>query len=248
MTKKPDFIKNQHNRKIAYHSSRAKEPTVVFCGGYMSDMEGTKALFLENLCQEIGISYIRFDYSGHGRSSEKFEDGTISTWSEDAISIIDHVAQGPVIVIGSSMGGWIGMIACLALKTRIKAFIGIAVAPDFTRELMWDQYSDGIKETLKRDGIYLEPSDYSDEPYRVSYNLIKDGENHILLNKTIELNCPVRLFHGLKDTSVPHQFSARMAEKLTSDDVIISYNKEGDHRLSSDADLERLKQALIELI
>ena len=146
------------------------------------------------------------------------------------------------------MGGWIGLLTCLARKTRIKAFIGIAVAPDFTRELMWDQYSDGIRETLKRDGIYLDPSDYSDEPYRVSYALIKDGENHILLNKPIELNCPVRLFHGLEDKSVPHEYSARVAEKLTSEDVIVSYKKLGDHRLSTEADLERLKQALLEFL
>ena len=248
MTKKADFITSGNNRKIAYHHRKASEPTVLFCGGYMSDMEGTKALYLEKICQGLGISYIRFDYSGHGSSSEKFEDGTISSWSEDAISIVDQVAQGPLIVIGSSMGGWIGLITCLARQKRIKAFIGIAVAPDFTRELMWDQYSVGVRETLKRDGIYLEPSDYSDEPYRVSYELIKDGENHILLNKPIELDLPVWLFHGLKDTSVPHEYSARVAEKLTSDDVIISYNKQGDHRLSSAADLQRLKQALIEFI
>lgn len=248
MTKEPNFITSGNNRKIAYHHGHGNGPTILFCGGYMSNMEGTKALFLENLCQELGISYVRFDYSGHGSSSENFEDGTISSWSEDAISIVDQVIRGPVIVIGSSMGGWIGLLTCLARKDRIKAFIGIAVAPDFTRELMWDQYSDDIKETLKKDGIYLEPSEYSDEPYRVSYALINDGENHILLNKPIELNCPVRLFHGLKDTSVPHQNSARVAEKLTSEDVTISYNKQGDHRLSSDADLQRLKRALIELI
>ena len=144
------------------------------------------------------------------------------------------------------MGGWIGLLVSLSRKDRVKAFIGIAAAPDFTRELMWESYSDTIKETLKRDGIYLGPSEYSDEPYKVSYGLIQEGDDHLLLNKAIELDCPVRLFHGLKDNDVPSEFSMRIAEKLKSDDVIISFSKSGDHRLSTPADLSRLKQALNE--
>jgi len=246
MSKKPRFVTGTDNRKIAYHKLEGSAPTVIFCGGYMSDMEGTKALFLEETCDKLGLSYVRFDYSGHGSSSEDFVEGTIGKWRDDGLSIIDQVTQGPLIIVGSSMGGWIGLLLSLAREQRIKAFIGIAPAPDFTRELMWDKYSDDIKATLKRDGLYLEPSDYSDEPYKVSYSLIRDGENHILLNKPIALSCPVRLFHGLEDSEVPHEYSARIAGKLTSEDVIISYNKSGDHRLSSDADLQRLRQALIE--
>lgn len=248
MSLEPNYIIGEKGRKIAYHYSEAIGPTVVFCGGYMSDMEGTKAIFLENTCRDLGISFLRFDYSGHGKSSEDFVDGTIGTWSEDALSVIDEVTKGEIIIVGSSMGGWIGLLVSLARKERIKAFIGIAAAPDFTRELMWDHYSSAIKETLKKDGIYLEPSEYSDEPYKVSYKLIQDGENHILLNKPITLDCPVRLFHGLLDQDVPYKYSSRIAEKLTSDDVIISFNKSGDHRLSSEADLNRLKQAISEFI
>jgi len=247
MNKKPQFIKSQENRNIAYHYHKGKDVTVVFCGGYMSDMEGTKALYLENACAELGLSYVRFDYSGHGSSSEDFVDGTIGKWTEDALAVIDQVTKGPLLIIGSSMGGWVGLLICLARKERLKAFIGIAPAPDFTRELMWDQYSEGIKDILKKDGVYLEPSEYSDEPYKVSYNFITEGENHIILNAPIEINCPVRLFHGLKDTSVPSEFSARIADKVVSKDVIISYSKSGDHRLSTDEDLQRLKGALIEL-
>ncbi|HPF46035.1 MAG: alpha/beta hydrolase [Alphaproteobacteria bacterium] len=246
MNGNPSFLIGPENRKIAYRKLNWGSPTVVFCGGYMSDMEGTKALFLEESCKELGLSYVRFDYSGHGNSSEKFEDGTIGKWRDDALSVIDQVTEGPLIIIGSSMGGWIGLLVSLSRKDRVKAFIGIAAAPDFTRELMWESYSDTIKETLKRDGIYLGPSEYSDEPYKVSYGLIQEGDDHLLLNKAIELDCPVRLFHGLKDNDVPSEFSMRIAEKLKSDDVIISFSKSGDHRLSTPADLSRLKQALNE--
>lgn len=248
MSLEPKYIIGPEGRRIAYHYTEAKSPTVVFCGGYMSDMEGTKAIFLEHTCKELGLSYLRFDYSGHGKSSEDFVDGTIGIWTEDALSVIDEVTKDDLIIIGSSMGGWIGLLTSLARKDRLKAFIGIAAAPDFTRELMWDNYSPAIQETLKKDGIYFEPSDYSDEPYKVSYKLIQDGENHILLNRPIELDCPVRLFHGLMDKDVPYSYSSRIAEKITTDDVIISFNKSGDHRLSSEADLNRLKQAIIEFI
>ena len=243
----PSFVIGDQDRKIAYHKTDGQGLTVIFCGGYMSDMEGTKALFLEKTCKELGLSYVRFDYSGHGQSSEEFTDGTIGKWKDDALAIIDQVTDGPLIIVGSSMGGWIGLLVSLARKERIAAFIGIAAAPDFTRELMWDKYSEAIKNTLKTEGVYLEPSEYSDEPYRVSYGLIQDGENHILLNKRIELHCPIRLFHGLLDEDVPSEYSSRIAEKVMSDDVIISFNKNGDHRLSTEADLERLKSALVEL-
>lgn len=247
MGQNPSFITGDEGRKIAYHKLEGRSPTVIFCGGYMSDMEGTKALFLEKTCNELGLSYVRFDYSGHGQSSEDFTDGTIGRWRDDALAVIDQVTNGPLIIVGSSMGGWIGLLVSLARKERIAAFIGIAAAPDFTRELMWDKYSEAIKTKLKTDGIYLEPSEYSDEPYRVSYGLIQDGENHILLNKRVDLDCPIRLFHGLLDEDVPSEYSTRIAEKVVSDDVIISFNKNGDHRLSTKADLERLKLALIEL-
>jgi pimeloyl-ACP methyl ester carboxylesterase len=248
MISAPSFCKGEEGRKLAYHKSNGKGPTVVFCGGYMSDMEGTKATYLEDNCKNLGLSYLRFDYSGHGRSSEEFVEGTIGKWTEDALSVIRQTTEGPLIIIGSSMGGWIGLLVSLALKSRVKAFIGIAAAPDFTRELMWDNYSEVIRNTLKRDGVYLEPSEYSDEPYKVSYGLIQDGENHILLNKAIDLDCPVRLFHGLQDKDVPYGYSSRIAEKLKSEDVVISFNKMGTHSLSSDADLARLGRAIIEFI
>jgi pimeloyl-ACP methyl ester carboxylesterase len=247
MTEKPKYIKTPDGSRIAYHKTEGRKPTVIFCGGYMSDMEGTKAIFLEKTCAELRLSFIRFDYSGHGKSSGKFEDGTIGQWKDDALVVIEQLTESDVIIIGSSMGGWIGLLVTMALGKKVKAFIGIAAAPDFTRELMWDKYSSSIRQILKTEGIYHEPSEYSDEPYKVSYGLIREGENHILLNKPIKIDCPIRLFHGLKDADVPSEYSMRISEKVTSNDVVISFNKSGDHRLSSPEDLERLKSALIEL-
>ncbi len=247
MIKEPSFIKVNNGRTIAYYKSEGRKSTVIFCGGYMSDMNGTKATFLEKVCKQLELSYIRFDYSGHGRSSEEFVKGTITSWRDDALAIIDQLSQGPLIIVGSSMGGWIGILVALARKERVQAFIGIAAAPDFTRELMWNKYSEKIKNTLKREGVYLQFSEYNNEPYEVSYGLIQDGDNHILLNGPIELDCPVRLFHGLKDIDVPSNTSERIADKLLGDDVIVSYNKLGNHSLSSPSDLERLKLALVEL-
>jgi len=244
----PKYIISQDNRRIAYHKTLGKKPTVVFCGGFMSDMEGTKALSLEQTCLELGLSYIRFDYSGHGQSSEKFSEGTIGKWKEDALAIIDQLVEGPLIIIGSSMGGWIGLLISLARKERIQAFIGIAPAPDFTRALMWDIFSPAVQKKLIEEGIYHQPSEYSEEPYTITYDLITEGNDHILLNKPIELECPVRLFHGAKDHDVPAEWSTKIADKITSKDVKIYINEIGDHRLSSPEDLERLKQALIELI
>ena len=247
MIREPSFISVNNDRTIAYYKSEGRNSTVIFCGGYMSDMNGTKATFLEKACKQLDLSYIRFDYSGHGRSSEEFIKGTITSWRDDALAVIDQLSHGPLIIIGSSMGGWIGLLAALARKERVQAFIGIAAAPDFTRELMWNKYSEKIKNTLKKDGVYLQFSEYNDEPYKVSHGLIKDGENHILLNGPIGLDCPVRLFHGLKDTDVPSDTSGRLADKLLSDNVMVSYNKSGNHSLSSPPDLERLKLALVEL-
>lgn len=247
MSQKVNFIIGNNDRKIAYCKVVGSGSTVIFCGGFMSDMEGTKALYLEKICQELKLSYIRFDYSGHGRSSENFIEGTIGKWADDTLAVIDQLTSGPILIIGSSMGGWIGLLASLARKQRVIGFIGIAAAPDFTRSLMWDKYSDDIKGILENDGIYLEPSEYSDSPYQISYNLIQEGDNHLLLDKKIELDCPIRLFHGLKDADVPYELSLNIADKITSNDVIISFNKHGDHRLSSETDLERLRRAVIEL-
>ena len=235
-------------RKLACNKLEGNGPTVVFFPGFMSDMEGTKALTLEKYCAEQGQAYVRFDYSGHGKSSGDFTDGTIGDWRDDALAIIDQLTEGDLVLVGSSMGGWIGLLCAVARKDRVKGFIGLAAAPDFTRELCWDRYSDEVKATLEKDGIYYEPCDYDDgDPYPMTLKLLREGNDHLLLNRDIDLDCPVRLIQGLRDPDVPPDTARRICDRLTGDDVVITYIKGGDHRLSTGADLKRLCQQVKEL-
>lgn len=233
---------SHNDRKLAYEKIDGKGPTVVFFPGFMSDMEGAKALALDAFCRERGQGFVRFDYSGHGKSSGKFTDGTIGAWKEDALAIIDQVTTGNLILVGSSMGGWIGLLSALARKDRVKGFVGLAAAPDFTKELCWNKYSDEIKATLRRDGVYYEACDYGDDPYAMTLKLLQEGNDHLIMNKAIDLDCPVRLIQGMKDTDVPPATAQRISDLLKSEDVVITYIKNGDHRLSTDADLKRLCQ------
>ncbi len=237
---RPAILTRPDGATIAYHALAGKPPGVIFLGGFMSDMTGTKALALEESCRAAGRAFIRFDYFGHGSSSGKFVDGTIGRWKDDAVTILDELAEGPQVLVGSSMGGWIMLLAALARPERVAGLVGVAPAPDFTRELMWDGYTDEIRETLKRDGVYLEPSEYSDEPYAISLELIEEGDNHMILKDGIDLRCPVRLLHGMQDPDVPWRHSLKLVEALASDDVTLSLNKSGDHRLSESGDIARL--------
>ena len=241
-----DYITHK-DRKLAYRKLDGKGPTVVFFAGFMSDMEGSKAVALDAFCQSRGQAYVRFDYSGHGQSGGDFMDGTIGAWAEDAAAIIDQVTEGPLILVGSSMGGWIGLLTALTRKEWVKAFVGLAAAPDFTRELCWDKYSDEVKETLKRDGVYYEACDYGDDPYPMTMTLLNEGNDHLLLEGEIDLECPVRLIQGMRDPDVPPVTAQRISDRLTSEDVVITYVKNGDHRLSTDADLKRLCQLVKEV-
>ncbi len=228
------------DRKLAYRKVDGRGPTVVFFPGFMSDMEGSKALALEEFCKSRGQACVRFDYSAHGSSSGDIMDGTIGAWAEDGVAIIDQVTRGDLILVGSSMGGWIGLLCALGRKDRVKGFVGIAAAPDFTKELCWDLYSDDIRATLERDGVYYAPCDYDDGPYPITLKLLREGDNHLLLNREIDLDCPVRLLQGLKDPDVPPDTARRISDRLKSADVVITYIKNGDHRLSGQDDLKRL--------
>ena len=242
------FLDRPDGSKIAYHAIPRKQtatpneqkPGILFLGGFMSDMTGTKATHFEEHCVRRGLAYTRFDYSGHGQSSGKFADGTIGQWSRDAVSILDHVATGPQILVGSSMGGWISLLAALARPERIKGLIGVAAAPDFTEDLMWAQFSDAQKQTIEEKGALIEPTDYGDDPYTITRELIVEGRNHLLLRKPIELNIPVRLVQGMQDPDVPWQTALKLAETLTSTDVEVQLIKSGDHRLSKPAELDAI--------
>ena len=244
----PKILRRDGGATIAYRRLDGKTPGVMFLGGFMSDMQGTKAVELEHYCRAAGRAFIRFDYQGHGESSGNFADGTIGSWAEDALAVFDECTEGPQILVGSSMGGWTMLLTALARPKRVAGMVGIAAAPDFTEDLMWNRFDDVIRGTLERDGVYYEPSEYGDEPYTITNALIEDGRNHLLLRRPISLHCPVRLLHGMRDDSVPWMTSSRIAEKLMAEDVRIFLVKDGDHRLSRDQDIARLKLTLDELL
>ena len=211
-------------------------------------MSGTKATFLDEFCATRGLGYVRFDYSGHGESSGRFEEGTIGTWVEDAVAIIDRVTEGPLLLVGSSMGGWIMLLAALARPKRIAGLVGLAPAPDFTEALMWNALTDDGRNRLLEAGSLEMPSDYSEEPTIITRTLIEEGRRHLLLSAPIGIRCPVRLLHGMADPDVPYQLSLELAERLVSNDVCVTLIKDGDHRLSRAEDLALLGDTLDDLI
>lgn len=253
---KPEFLVRPDGLKIAYHSTPGKQsdvqasniPGVTFLGGFMSDMTGTKATHLEAHCIRQGVAYTRFDYSGHGQSSGKFTDGTIGKWAADAIAVLDEITSGPQILVGSSMGGWIMLLAALARPERVAGLVGIAAAPDFTEDLMWAQFSPAQKKTIMDQGALIEPTEYGDDPYTITRALIEDGRNHLLLRKPLELTCPVRLVQGMQDPDVPWETAIRLAKALVTDDVRIDLIKTGDHRLSEPDQLDVITRHLDEVI
>jgi pimeloyl-ACP methyl ester carboxylesterase len=246
---RPVFLDSGRGVSIAYHSTPGKSPGVMFCGGFMSDMTGSKALALEAFCRDRGQSFVRFDYAGHGRSSGRFEEGTIGAWTEDALTVLDRVAKGPQVIVGSSMGGWIALNLALARPDRIAALVGIAAAPDFTEDLIWHDLPSEAKMMLETDGVIYEPSEYSEKPYPITMTLIHEAREHLRLRGgDIEIDCPVRLLHGMQDSDVPWKRSLMLAEKLRAHDVRVVFVKDGDHRLSREQDLALLTRTVGELL
>ncbi|BBK29457.1 pimeloyl-ACP methyl ester carboxylesterase [Stella humosa] len=230
----------QMGERIAYVRTAGTGPGVVFLGGFMSDMTGTKATALEAACRAAGRPFLRFDYRGHGQSSGRFVDGTIGAWADDAILALDRLTSGPQILVGSSMGGWLMLLAALARPGRVAGLVGLAAAPDFTEDLMWNEFPEPVRRTLLRDGVWNEPSEYGDEPYPITLRLIEEGRRHLVLRDTLPIACPLRLIHGLQDRDVPWQVSQRLLEHIDATDAALTLVKEGDHRLSRPPDLARL--------
>jgi len=233
---------------IAYRRLAGGGPGIIFLGGFRSNMNGTKALFLEDFCCRHGRAYVRFDYFAHGASSGDFADGTISRWRDDTISVIDSLTEGPQLLVGSSMGGWIMVLAALARPARVAALVGIAAAPDFTSDLLPQRLTDAQRRILRDEGRIVLPSAYDPAGYLYTRGLVEDGDRNLVLRSAIPLTCPVRLLHGMADESVPWQQSRKLAERLQSRDVALTLIKDGDHRLSRDADLARLARSLDELV
>lgn len=240
------YITNNRGINLAYHKVPGKSPGIIFFGGFMSDMTGTKATYLEGVCQRIGQSYIRFDYSGHGASGGKFEEGSIGDWLEDALFILDNVTEGPQIVVGSSMGGWLMILAALQRPERIKGLIGIASAPDFVEDL--SHLSLVQQEALMKNGICYLPSQDGVTTYPITGHLVTEGRTHSVLKAPIPIFCPVHLLHGLSDKDVPWQKSVKLANRLESSTVTVTLIKNGDHRLSESAHLALLEKSVYTLI
>lgn len=211
-------------------------------------MAGTKAAALDAWAAARERSFVRFDYRGHGESSGDFADGTVGLWRKDALLVLDEACEGPAVLVGSSMGAWIALLLALARPDRVKGLVLIAPAVDFTEALIWDRLPAEVRAILESDGEWLRPSEYSDEPDRITMRLIEEGRDHLLLGGPIPFAGPVRILHGLADETVPWQHGLRTAEALDSQDVLVTLVKGGDHRLSGPEDIQRITAALDEIM
>lgn len=241
------WLRRANGPALAYHRVEGRGPGVVFLGGYMSHMGGTKATELDRRCRESGRACLRFDFRGHGRSEGRFEDATIGGWIEDALAALDGLTQGPQVLVGSSMGAWIMLRVALARPGRVCGLVGIAAAPDFTEESMIPALSAPERQQLETTGEIRRPGAYGPEPFIVTRKLLEEAREHLLLRGAIPLDRPVRLVHGQQDPDIPWQTSLRLAERLTAADVRITLIKDGDHRLSRDRDLKLIWQQVSDL-
>ncbi|HYI47343.1 MAG TPA: alpha/beta hydrolase [Allosphingosinicella sp.] len=230
-----DYLAARDGVHLAYQHRPGRGPTLVFLPGYRSDMEGTKALALDAWAEGQGRAMLRFDHAGCGLSGGDFEAQTLRTWLDDALTMIDRVVEGPVVLAGSSMGGWLMLHMAMARPARIAALVGIAAAPDFTN---WG-FDEAQKRTLLSEGRLVEPSPYG-EPVVTTRAFWESGEALRMLHVELPIDCPVRLLHGLADTEVPYQRSWEIGQRVRSADVQISYVKQGDHRLSREEDIALL--------
>jgi pimeloyl-ACP methyl ester carboxylesterase len=233
---------------LAYARLPGAGPAVVFLTGFRSDMEGSKALALRDFCAARGQEFLRFDYSGHGASDGVFEEGCIGDWAADAVIALDHLTRAQeVVLVGSSMGGWIALLLALRRPARVRGLVGIAPAPDFTETLMWPAFTEAQRGQLLREGVLHLPSQYG-EPTPITRRLIEDGRNHLLLGGPIPLQIPVRVLQGMEDPDVPWRHALRLTEALASGDVQLALIKDGDHRLSRPAELALLARTLEALL
>jgi pimeloyl-ACP methyl ester carboxylesterase len=240
-------LRRPDGNTVAYVTTSGRTPTVAFLGGFRSDMTGTKAVALEDWARRTGRAYVRFDYLGHGQSSGRFEDGTIGRWLDDTLAVLDQLTEGKLVLVGSSMGGWLSLLAGRARPERLAGLVLIAAAPDFTERMLLNGLSPEDRARLQRDGRLERPSQYSPEPSVFTWKLIEEGRNHLLLDKKLALPCPVRLLHGQSDPDVPWEYSLQIARHLEAPEVITTFVKGGDHRLSTPADIARLIATVEEL-
>ena len=218
--------------QLAYDLTEGEGPGVVFLGGFMSDKEGTKALYLEEWAQRRGRAFLRFDYSGHGQSSGEFEDGCIGGWLEDAKAIISGLTEGPQVLVGSSMGGWMSLLLAREMPERVAGLVTIAAAPDFTEDNWWASFDATQRTELEERGFVELPSEYSDEPYVITRRLIEDGWWHLVLRDPLHLPFPTRFLQGTADEDVDMSVALRLLEHAEGDDMRLMLVKGADHRFS----------------
>ena len=228
-----------------------KGPGLFWLGGFNSDMQGTKALALDEWAAAQRRACVRFDYSGHGESGGRFVDGTIGSWLADAVAVFSQFCHGPQVVVGSSMGGWMALLLARELMRQrrggtLAGLVLIAPAPDFTEELMWKGFSPEIRKQIEETGVWLRPSEYG-EPYPITRALIEEGRNHLLLGSAINVGCPVRILQGAQDPDVPWQHAFALAHRLPAEDVVLTMIQDGDHRLSRPQDIARIIAAVAEM-
>lgn len=232
---------------LAYESSHGRGPAVVWLSGFKSDMAGTKAQVLADWARAKGQSFLRLDYSGHGRSGGAFEDGTIGRWRDDALTVIDSASAGPLVLVGSSMGGWLALLVAKARPERVQSMVLIAPAADFTEALLWEGLDPAARREIEETGRWARPSAYDPHPYVITRRLIEEGRDHLLLGAPIAFSGPVRILQGARDPDVPFAHAQLLADRLTTDDLAFTLIRDGDHRLSRPQDLKKLIAAVEEL-
>lgn len=243
----PGFLERGAGARLAYRRVVGDGPGLLWLGGFHSDMTGTKALALDAWARRSGRACVRFDYFGHGESDGDFADGVISRWREDALAVLDALTDGPQILVGSSMGGWLAVLAALARPERVAGLVLIAPAPDFTQRLMWEQFPEDVRQTIAETGQWFRPSAYNDGPYPITRALIEDGRRHCVLEGPIPIRAPVRILHGVADADVPWRLAEELMDRLESPDVTLMLVKDGDHRLSEPAHLALLTHTIATL-
>ena len=234
-------------RRLAYDQTPGLGPGIVFLGGFRSDKSGTKARHLEDWAKGEGRAFLRFDYSGHGDSAGDFLDGTVGIWADDAVAIIEALTEGPQVLVGSSMGGWIALLLARRMPERIAGLVTIAAAPDFTEEKYWQSLTGGQRAALDRDGRIEVPSEYDDGPYVITRALIEDGRNHLVLTSPLALPMPTRFLYGTADTAVSQATAVNLFDHAEGGDIRLTLVKGADHRFSTPECLNLITQAIAEV-
>lgn len=243
-----EYLNTAQGRRIAFRRSTGQGPGIVFLGGFKSDMTGTKAAWLDDWARERGRAFVRFDYSGHGDSSGLFEEGSIGDWVQDARSVIEALTDGPQVLVGSSMGGWIALLIARAMPQRVAGLVTIAAAPDFTEQGFWAAFDDTQRNTVMRTGRIALSSDYDDRPYVITRRLIDDGRDHLVMGQPLPLPFPVRMLQGTADADVPVDWALRLLDHARGDDMRLTLVKGADHRFSTPECLRLITQSIDDVL